>query len=144
MIKTQPLSSKRLSPSKGDKCTKNYIRRLSRTRAINIRLSQVTLTYGTMEEKDAKAELWGRHKTTSPIARESNLTVTCQRKRFRAGLSAARRGLNTDHLSFILKPCYLSELLGFLLLPGRFDQRSMQLSCVYMAHCGGESWQTSN
>lgn len=39
VIKTQSLSSKRLSPSKGDKCTKNYIRRLNRTRAINMTLT---------------------------------------------------------------------------------------------------------
>lgn len=42
-IKTQSFSSKRLSRSKGDKCTKNYTRRLNRARAINIRLPQVTL-----------------------------------------------------------------------------------------------------
>lgn len=30
------------------------------------------------------------------------------------GSDREQRGLNTDYLSFILKPCYLSELLGFL------------------------------
>lgn len=119
MIKTQSLSAKRSSPSKGDEYTKNHMRRLNRTRAINTRLSQVTFDLQNFgEEKDAKlncAQDWDtRLHLLLPETQSSNLILKCQRERFRLGLSAERRGLNTDHLSFILKPCHLTELLGFL------------------------------
>lgn len=79
-----------------------------------------------------------------PETQSSNLTLKCQWKRFRPGLSAERRGLNTDHLSFILKPRHLTELLGFLFPTRQIWPKSMQFSCVYMAQHGGEFWQTSS
>lgn len=108
--KTQSLSSKWLSPSKGG--YKELHKKTEQGRTINIRLSPENLEKKMMQKLMCKADtvwypLWPEQvRTTTPWK--------CQSRPFRSGSSAEPRGSNTDYFTFLLKPCYLSELLVFL------------------------------
>lgn len=73
-----------------------------------------------------------------PVSPESegDPTEECGWERVRSGLSAEPRGLNTDCFSFIFKPSYLSQLLGFLFLtqnPLKPEADLTQEGCSFVA-----------
>lgn len=150
VIKTpQSLSFKRSSSSKQDMCTENYTRR--RTGQGN---KHQTITREPwpvdLEKKRVQKLICGAGTRWYPLWPEQVRTTSlwrCWGWPFRLG---SRGGRTQDHLSFFLKPCYLSELssffslLGILLNLRQIWPKSLHFSCVYMAQWGGEFGQTPN
>lgn len=81
-----------------------------------MRPAPVSLDLQNSGERNAKVDLSGRHGLYLAIAKqpeqrhcENAVKRSCPRAR-----QSQSRGLNADHLSLLLKPGYLSELLCFL------------------------------